>query len=63
MQDNPDKAAQEFIDSLAEVFDNKYNKVHRFTPSVKIGRRYLAVEGADGYIYNITVEVNSQCKD
>ena len=55
-----DEAAQEFIDSLAEVFDNPHNKVHRFTPSIKIGRRYLAVEGADGYIYHITVDVQEK---
>lgn len=53
-----DQAAQEFIDSLAEVFDTPHNKVHRFTPSIKEGRRYLAVEGTDGFIYMIQVDVS-----
>lgn len=56
--DNPDKAAQEFIDSLAEVYDTPHNRLHRFTPSIKNGRRYLAVEGDDGYIYMIQVDVS-----
>lgn len=57
MNDSSDKAAQDFIDSLAEVFDTPYNKVHRFTPSIKEGRRYLGVEGEDGYVYMIQVDV------
>lgn len=60
MTDNPDKAAQEFIDSLAETFDNPHNEVYHFTPSVKVGRRYLAVKGDDGYVYQIQVDVVAQ---
>jgi hypothetical protein len=57
MTDNPDKAAQDFIDSLADSFDNPHNKVYRFTPSIKAGRRYLAIKSDDGMIYHVQVDV------
>jgi hypothetical protein len=55
--DNPDMAAQEFIDSLAAVYDNPHNNVTRFTPSIKLGRRYLHIEGEDGFCYMIQLDV------
>lgn len=58
MPDSRDKAAQDFIDGLALIFESESrNKVHRFTPSIKLGRRYLAIEAADGFTYGIQVDV------
>ena len=51
-------AAHDFITGLAETFEsNDANRVMRFTPSVKIGRRYLVVI-SDGVVYSLTVETD-----
>lgn len=57
---NTDRAAQNLVDELADMFRaDDSNKVYEFTPSVKSGRRYLAV-GSDNLIYHICVEVLEQ---
>jgi len=38
-----DADAQRFADKLAEILSTEY-KLVRFTPSIKIGRRYLVAE-------------------
>jgi hypothetical protein len=53
-----ENAAQSFIDGLACMLEVPGNKILRFTPSVKLGRRYLHVECSDGFDYAITVQVN-----
>jgi hypothetical protein len=60
MQHNPDtseRRAQLAVDRLAVLAAAKGAKVTRFTPSIKMGRRYLGLEHK-GYSYAITVEVS-----
>lgn len=59
--DYSEKVAQEFIDKVAGFSELTMNdaKVHRFTPSIRHGRRYLVVEQGD---YVINVEVNVEFK-
>lgn len=59
MSANPDKLAQDMIDGLADMFaDDREvrNTVHRFSPSCRVGRRYLAVERG-GFVYHIQLDV------
>ena len=53
-----ENASQSFVDGLACLMDVPANKIYRYTPSVKIGRRFLAVHASDGFVYAITVEVS-----
>jgi hypothetical protein len=54
---NPDQAAEDFTTALADILDCDGNEVIRFTPSMKLGRRYLAII-RDGIIYKIEVNVS-----
>lgn len=57
--DHSDKRADDLIVKLADMFEDGIsngNEVVRFTPSVKIGRRYLALKHR-GYSYSIQVDV------
>ena len=52
-----DKAAHELEAQLADVFENRHNELVRYTPSVKLGRRYLTIMRGD-FVYSLTIEVS-----
>ena len=54
----PDKVAHDAVELLAVALEGEGRKVQRYTPSIKIGRRYLMVE-VDGVNYSITMEVEA----
>lgn len=56
MHDLRDKIAEQVANTVADSVDNPHD-VTRFTPSVKFGRRYLAIRGTDGTEYLVTIEV------
>lgn len=60
--DTRDKVAHDFITGLADILDSPLlnaGQVIRFTPSVKIGRRYLVVRTDD---HEIMLEVNVEAR-
>lgn len=57
--DGVDKSAEDFIGELADMFaDDSGNRVTRFTPSIKMGRRYLNVERG-GKRFRVIVDVEN----
>lgn len=52
---NVEKLAQDLSDVIADSVDDPHN-VGRFTPSIKMGRRYVSIT-IDGTKYLVTIEV------
>lgn len=51
-----EQLAERIAEVVANSVDNPYN-VTRFTPSIKIGRRYVGIE-IDGKPFLVTIEVS-----
>lgn len=54
-----EQKAQELVDALAKMFRDGGNDVKEFTPSVKVGRRYLGINTPDGFGIALQIDVQS----
>lgn len=52
-----EKLAQEVADHIADHFHA--DRVDRYTPSVKVGRRYVGLQ-IDGKLFLVTIEIDEE---
>jgi hypothetical protein len=59
MASNPDKIAEDCMVILGNAHETSHGKdaVSWFTPSIKIGRRYIILRDADNNPYLVMIEV------